>query len=366
MTSRSRSGPGRMAGARRKSRRALAPLAVVCALGLVGCAAEASDGDRVTLTFGDGYSTSHPVTKYGSLVFLEEIRENGPAVGLDIEFFPNAQLGALEDVPTMLTSGISDLSPVVPAYLSAQIPMSSAFDLPGYTDDACVGASAVTKAISPGTTLRQEEVDALDVVPMWSVYLQGYELMTSEPAEDPRGQRGAILRSPGGAVDRVVAEMGAAGVSMPLGEMYEAVSRGTVDGTVASPISMAPYGLAEVLKHSTIGAELGAVTVFYSMSGSQWAELNEEQRAVVRDAATTTERALCGELNRLLPESQAQMEQEGTTLNHLTPEAKALWQREVSTPAREKWQHDLDSMGLPASAVINEWEAALEEVQSNG
>lgn len=354
-----------------ESRRAISPkrhrrwtlpvTGLTAVLVATGCAVPSDEGDHVMLRFSDNFSTSHPITANGSLHFLEKIRETGPEVGIDIEFYPSGQLGAFEDVPTMLSSGISDVAGVVPAYLSAQMPLSSAFDLPGYTTDSCVGAGAVSRAVAEGSTTREQEIDPLGVRPLWSVLLTGYELMTSEPATDPHGQKGAILRSPGGAVDRVVDEMGAAGVSMPLGDMYEAVSRGTVDGTVASPTSMAPYKLAEVLRNSTIGAELGSVAVLYSISEQKWSELNAAQREVITEAAAETEEVLCQRLNELLPESRSKMEEDGTTLNRLSPEQQALWTTEISEPARESWRSDLTDMGLPAGDVLNEWESALRE-----
>lgn len=333
-------------------------------LAVTGCAGPGVDSDDVTLKFAEGFSASHPIAANGSMYFLDRLREEGPDVGISVEFYPSSQLGSFEDVPTMLSSGIADISDVVPAYLSAQLPLSSAFDLPGYTTDSCVGAAAVSRSVAEGSTAREQEIEQLGVRPLWSVLLTGYELMTSEPTTDPHGRQGAILRSPGGAVDRVVDAMGAAGVSMPLGDMYEAASRGTVDGTVASPTSMAPYKLAEVLPNSTIGAELGSVAVLYSISEQQWSELNDEQRVVVTEAAEATEQNLCAKLNELLPEAQDQMEKDGTTLHRLTPDQKSEWAQKVSMPARENWRSDLTDMGLPAEAVLEEWEAALRKEES--
>lgn len=340
---------------------AVPSLVLAAAMTVTACTSPDEPDDALVLRFADGHSASHPIPENGTQYFLDQLEEKGPEVGLEIEYFPGEQLGKFADVPTMLTAGIADIAAVAPAYLSETMPMSSASDLPGYTSDSCVGAQAATRSVSEGSTLRKEEFDPMGFQPLWSAYFHGYELMTEEVAEDPRGQDGAIHRSPGGAVDRVVSEMGASGVSMPLGEMYEAIERGTVEGTVASPASMAPYGLSEVLQNSTIGAELGAVTVHYVISDEQWSALDDDQRTVITEAAQGAERNLCEAVNELLPDSQDQMEQDGTTLNHLSPEQQNQWRSEVSLPARENWSSNLSSMGLPADAVLAEWEAALAE-----
>lgn len=333
---------------------------LVTILAATGCSSSSTGQDgTVTLRFADNFSTSHPITANGSMYFVDQVREKGPAVGLDVEFFPAGQLGKWGDVPTMLTSGIADVGGVTPAYLSAQMPLTSGFDLPGYTSDSCVGAAAVMRASDEGSVAYKNEIRPMDIHPLWGVQLTGYELMTTKQVTDPHSMRGSVLRSPGGAVDRVVDAIGGAGVSMPLADMYEAISRGTVDGTVASPTSMAPYGLADVLQYSTIGAKLGSVSILYSMSNEQWSALNDKQRAVVEDAARSAQQNLCRELNVLLPKSQVKMEQDGTTLTRLSPKQQAEWKAEVSQPAREAWLSDLSDMGLPAAELLAEWEAAL-------
>lgn len=323
------------------------------------CSSPADSQDNVVLRFADGHSATHPIPANGTKIFLEQIEENGPAVGLEIEYYPGQQLGKFADAPTMLATGITDIAAIAPAYLSASMPLASVSDLPGYTTDACVGARASTRTLAEGSTLRETEYDDMGLHPIWSAFFGGYELMTSDVADDPHSQAGAILRSPGGAVDRVVHELGAAGVSMPLGEMYEAIERGTVEGTVASPMSMAPYGLSEVLQHSTIGADLGSVTVVYAVSETTWESLNDEQREVITGAAKKAEDNLCEAVNDYLPKSRTEMEEDGTTLNYLTPEQQEQWNTEITIPARESWQNDLSSMGLPAAAVLAEWESAI-------
>lgn len=329
------------------------------AIATSACAAQAETPETLVLRFADGHSATHPIPANGTKYFLEQLEEKGSDVGLEIEYYPGQQLGKFADAPTMLATGIADIAAVAPAYLSASMPLTSVFDLPGYTADSCAGARAATRALSEGSTLRETELEPVGVHPIWSVFYGGYELMTAEVADDPHGQAGAILRSPGGAVDRVVHEMGAAGVSMPLGEMYEAIERGTVEGTVASPMSMAPYGLSEVLQHSTIGADLGAVTVIYAVAEDKWESLTDAQRQVITEAAQGAEQNLCEAVNDYLPESRVQMEQDGTVLNYLSPEQKAQWRTEITLPARESWMTDLSSMGLPAEAVLSEWESAL-------
>src|SRR5699024_12253110 len=123
--------------------------------------------------------------------------------------------------------------------------------------------------MQPGSTLCEAELAPQDVRPLWVAYIPGYEAMSGAfPVESVADLHGKIMRSTGGPADRVVDEVDAAGVSMPLGAMYEAVSRGTVEGPLASPLRLPPYSLEDVIDHSTGGALRGSCPLTHPSSAS--------------------------------------------------------------------------------------------------
>src|SRR5690606_22941949 len=93
----------------RRRRWLAASLAVVLASGvLVGCGQvgphTADDGTAV-LRIGDSFPASHPIDTGGVLPFREYLEQNGPEVGLDVEYFANGQMGEQGDMPTLLRKG---------------------------------------------------------------------------------------------------------------------------------------------------------------------------------------------------------------------------------------------------------------------
>src|SRR5690606_2236985 len=222
----------------RRRRSATAALAVALAGVLTGCGQvephTAEDG-TVVLRIGDSFPASHPIDAGGVVASRGYLEQHGPAVGLEVEYFATGQMGEQGDMPALLRKGVVDLAPVSPAYVGTELPMSNVGDLPGLVPDACIGADAVLDAMQPGKTLFEEELKPHGVRPLWVALVPDYEVLgTKRPIERPEQAAGRLLRSTGGVADRVVDHVGASGVSMPLGELFEAISRDTVDGTVAS------------------------------------------------------------------------------------------------------------------------------------
>lgn len=354
------------AGSRRRSRvrsgLRVAAAAITSCVALTACGAPGLPHDndgQIVLTMADSFSTTHPIGRSGTKVFRETLNSEGPGAGFELKYFASGQLGTQSDMPALLRTGVTQIAAVSPAYVSTLLPLSNVGDLPGFTDDACVGADAVRSLMQPGTTLFETELRKNDLHPLWVAFLPGYEAMSGDfPITTAADLKGKIMRSTGGVADRVVDAAGAAGVSMPLGDLYEAISRGTVQGTLASPISVTPYKLEEVLHYSTEDAHLGSFTATYSISQHVWEELTPEQRAVLTDASDRAQQAACKEINQTMDESRQQMRDAGVQMDSVTDQTRPAWDA-ITEEVRNKWVRDLESTGLPAQQVLDDAIAAF-------
>lgn len=362
------SGPFPRGHAGRRRSVVTASVAGVAGLALLmtsGCAGTSEpDPDAMEVRIGDSFAATHPIGRSGTAVFMETLRSEGPGAGMDIHYFASGQLGKQRDMPAVLRTGIAQIAAISPAYVGTQLPLSNVGDLPGFTQDPCVGADAMLEIMQPGTTLFATELEPQDVRPLWVAYIPGYEAMSAAfPVESVESLHGKIMRSTGGAADRVVDEAGAAGVSMPLGDMYEAISRGTVEGTLASPISITPYSLEEVINYSTDGASLGSFTVTYSVSNAVWNEMTPEQQAVLTEASELAQVEVCQELTTSLEESKQAMRDSGVQMIEVTDAERPEWEA-LAAPVREAWVEDLESIGLPARKVMDDFTAALDRAEA--
>ena len=359
--------PIRGAARRTTARRAASTLAagLSVAIAATACSGEPdTPSEPLEIRVADSFAATHPIGRSGTTDFMEILRDTAPSAGMEIVYFDSGQLGKQRDMPAVLRTGIAQIAAVSPAYVGTQLPLANVGDLPGFTQDSCVGGDAMLEIMQPGTTLFENELAPQDVHPLWVAYIPGYEAMSGAfPVDSVDALHGKIMRSTGGAADRVVDAAGAAGVSMPLGDMYEAISRGTVEGTLASPLSITPYSLEEVIQYSTDGANLGSFTVTYSVSDTVWNEMTPEQQAVLAEASEVAQDSVCREINRSMDESKQAMRDAGVQMIEVTDAERPHWEA-LAAPVRESWVKDLESIGLPARRVLDDFTAALARAES--
>lgn len=332
-----------------------------------GCApasVEAAAGGHHTIVVGDSYPVGHPISENGAEYFMARATElTGGRVSF--EYFPSEQMGTAQDLIDLAGSGVVDMASVAPAYVPAKLPMSGVADLPGMVSSSCEGALATEELMSEGGILFEEEFRRYGVRPLVVGLIPSYELMTgSTEVTDPAQAKGMQLRSSGGTIDGVVTALGAAPVSMPAPEMYEAISRGTVDGTVLAPMSALPYRLDEAARYSTLGANLGSFTNTYSISEDVWDRLPADIRDALGRAGRDTTRHLCKALDEENAASRRSLAEGGMVFHELTGAQRERW-NEVTGPAQRRWAEDIESIGRPGNEALGAMRDELEQVRDD-
>lgn len=327
---------------------------------LSGCAVQAANPDDVTLVMADSFPQTHPLALGGTNEMVETLQsDEAKELGIGLEYYASGQLGDQKDMVSILRSGVADIAPVSPAYVGPELQLSNIGDLPGYVGNANAGASAIMDLLDDDGILYRSEWEPRGIRALWAASIPHYEAMTAKKqVTRPNDLTGATIRSTGGAADRAVDFVGAAGVSMPLGEMYEAISRGTVDGTLASPVSVASYRLGEVLDYSTNGARLGAFTVTYAVSSETWDKLNDRQRDFITQASEKAQVGAASQVEKAQTDGLKQMKGEGVEFHDVTDEERPMWNKMVE-PVIDGWSNDLEKRGLPAAEVVDEYETAI-------
>lgn len=340
-----------------------APLALLTAAG--SCAAPAPDlesGGVYTLKVADSYPNGHPFSEAGAQVFMNRVQELSDG-RIRFEYFPAEQMGKAADIPTLIRTGVVDMGSVAPAYVPAELPLSGVADLPGLVDESCTGSIAVSHLMSEGNVLWQQDFEPKGLRPLVVGMIPSYDVMTgSRPVQTPADLRGLQLRSSGGTIDRTVEGFGAAPVGMPATEMYEAISRGTVDGTVLGPVSAAPYHLEEVLNYATVGARLGSFTMTYSISEKSWNVLPPQLREVLRAAGAEATKSLCAALQEGNVKGRKKLADAGVQLHHITGDERAAWDR-ATEPIHQRWVADMAEIGRPGAEALQAMKEELRQVE---
>jgi TRAP-type C4-dicarboxylate transport system substrate-binding protein len=169
-----------------------------------------------------------------------EKRTNGR---VKVKFYWMQSLIKFKDMLPALKSGIADITSVGSTFFPSNFPLYMVIDSPGnLKQDYGAAILALLDTIENQADLRAE-LDREKVV-LVAPYLSGLGQIGLKTCPGSLADiKGKTIRSYGGGVNRYIKNLGANPVFMPYTQVYEAIDRGTIDG------SMLAVSLSNAFKH---------------------------------------------------------------------------------------------------------------------
>ena len=256
---------------------AFVPLSLVC-LGI--------QAQTITLRIADSLPAGHVIHDVVTKPFIDEVEKESNGK-IKFQHFPGGQLGKAKDLLSLTQSGVVDVGYVVPAYQSDKMPLTAAMELPGAYTDYCQGMRAFYALTHDKGYLLKNEFAPNKVVPLISFMLPPYQIViaSKRKVENLADFDGLKVRSAGGAMDFMLQQLKVVPVRMTPPEIYESLSRGTIDGAVLPYQSVKSYGLTNLLTTGTTKQNFGSVALTYSIGESKWAKLPESARQIISKVA---------------------------------------------------------------------------------
>lgn len=309
----------------------------------------------ITLKIADTLPESHLITEHGTRFLMKRVEELTKGQ-VKFQFFPNGQIGSAKDMLKLATTGVTDIAYIGPAYVGT-MPLSSVAEMPGAFSTSVEGTAAFMKLVN-GFLLEKEYLKN-GVRPIYAVALPPYEIWNTKRAvkslDDAKGLK---IRTAGGSMDLTLKAIGATPVAKPPAEIYEAIQRGVMDGSVAASISLKAYKMEELIKFGTVGTNLGTFVFTFSISETVWQKLPKN----VQDALSQAGAEAASNLAVVFDQSTAQLNKEieglGIQLYRLTPEQKKQWS-DVVKPVWEEWAKAQDAKGQPGTQAVAEFQKIL-------
>jgi TRAP-type C4-dicarboxylate transport system substrate-binding protein len=193
---------------------------------------------------------------------------------------------ALPQMKDALQTGLVDIGNYLPLYFAAGMDttnISGDFALVGRNPH--VMALAMTEYVVTCEACQQEFADA-GIVFLGAGSSDVYGLLTTKPVRSAADLQGLRLRSGGAPYSRWAEHFGATGVAMGVGDTFEGMSQGTIDGTMASVVDLLSFRLIDVAKYVT-RVPIGTyhVTCNFAVAKPTWDSLSDEEKAQVVAAA---------------------------------------------------------------------------------
>jgi TRAP-type transport system periplasmic protein len=311
---------------------------------LIPCQSGAAEEKTITLR----YSTMFPAPHRQSLVVNEWCKEveKGTSGRVKMTVYPNNTLTPAVQTYDSVVKGIADIGLADAAYTRGKFPLTEVVGLPlGYK--SATQATHMTNAFY--NKFKPKEWDETKVMYFYS---HGPGLLHSKkPVAKLEDVRGLKIRSQGVAA-KIAQTLGGAPVGMPMGEAYDALSKGVADAILCPFEAMKGWKLAEVVSNHTL--DYGAAYTsahFVVINKAKWNSISPADQKVIEkinEEWIEKEGKAWDEIDK---EAIEMVQARGSKITALSKEEDARWVAQVR-PLLDEYAKEMKAKGLPGDEVL--------------
>jgi TRAP-type C4-dicarboxylate transport system substrate-binding protein len=336
-------------------------IAIAVLLCLTGCADRTGGlpSDTISLRYASPYSPGHPFSR-ADKTWMQHVEQQSNG-RLRIQPFWGGSLVDEAEGVRELAAGVADIAFVAPIYARAGMHFIRG-QTPFYDGANDMHAQhAVFMKLWNHFPQMRAEMDS--VIPLVVTGGSVQDIMTTKrPIRRLEDLRGMRLRAPM-EITELLEKLGVDAEFMPMGEVYTALAKGTIDGVVAPQDTLKAMRFAEVVKYCTpVSLGRGA---YYSraMNRNAWQRLPPELQAVIDSSRAVWTEASINELVTAADAGRAFARERGVEFIQL-PETELQRVRELYSELALARAQDMKRFGLPgeeayalARSAVAEWNA---------
>lgn len=337
--------------------RLLSLVAVAGTLAAMGPTAVAQE-NKIVLRVADYIPPSHYFIRYATKPWIESVtkKSNGR---IEIKHFPSEQLGKAKDLLSLTQSGVADMAGIVPSFVSDRMPLGTITELPGQYRSSCHGTAAIGELMQNNGILVKEELDPNDVVAIFAIATAPYMLFSRRDRLSSLDDiKGLKVRTVGGVMGQTFEKLEGVGVQMASPEIYESLSRGTVDGLAYTNSALVSNGFHKLTKSALDDAGFGGGTFAYFMSKKRWNAMPPDMQEILLSAGRDAMKIACQEIDKEEQEAKQKGREAGIKFFAPSTADKARLSKVMDDVAND-WVRDATRRGKPADAVYKAFRNAL-------
>ncbi|MGJ9457820.1 TRAP transporter substrate-binding protein DctP [Oceanobacillus sp. CF4.6] len=253
-----------------------------------------SDSSSETFTFrvSSALSDNHGIWTGFYVPWMEQVTEETDG-RVSFETFTSGELVDASNEMEALNLGTIDIAaPLLPIYDPASFPLSEVSMLPLTKSSPVIGSMSFKSLLESdvelqdGKTFAELEYDehGLKVLPTsiseeYSISTTGLKFESISDVEK------AQLRTPSRIHEIFSKNIGSNSITMPTFDLYDAMSRGAVDGSFLFISDWTGYGFEELFKYTVTDVNLGHFSQALAMTHEQWEEIPEDIQEIMIEAA---------------------------------------------------------------------------------
>ena len=282
---------------------------------------------------------------------------------LNCQIYPAMQLGGSPpQLYDQAKDGVADVVWTVAGYSANRFVRSQGFELPFMMTNAGATSRAAWDFVQKYAMDEYKDVKLLAV----HVHGPGVIFTKNKPITKIEDLRGMKMRGPTATVTKMLANMGATPVGMPVPQVPEALSKGVIDGAVI-PYEVAPgLKVNELTKYAseTPKGSPALYTTFFvvPMNKARYDSLPADLKAVIDKNSGRELSAFLGSTQEGndVPGRKAFAETPGYTITQI-PAAEVQRWKKATDNLDDEWVADMNKRGFNGKAMLDDATALVQQ-----
>lgn len=320
------------------------PNAMLALAAVAGVAASAAQA-QTTIRWGHYLSDSPYVQAEKDFAAAVQERTDGR---VEIEITYAGGLGAGNELLTLAGRGAIDMASVVPGYYADQLLFWRAYQIPFLFESPRqaieLAGSTAEKFSYFSDELSQFGVKYLFHQPLGSYYLTGPD----ENCDSVAALEGKKIRSFGADIPKAHEAIGAVPVSVGVGDVYEALQRGSLDYSFLNRGNVLAYRLFEPAKFSC-GPVMSIAGHLIVINEGVFDGLSEEDQAIIMEEAEKAGAAYIDNIEKIEDDAEAEIVKEGGVVKEFPAAELEKW-KDAAPDLLQVWVDDMTARGKGSEA----------------
>lgn len=269
------------------------------------------------IRFSAGVAPKHVVNANGIEPWIKAV-EKASGGQIKVRNFTGGQLLSVQGALAGVKSGLADGSVYPFPFYPAEYPIEKLISdiILGY-GDTVVLASAMTEFALLACPDCQKAYADQNMVLLSKYATTPYVLISRRPIRTVEDMRAKKIRTAGASLNKVFGAMGAQGVAIDGGDMYQALSSGVLDGVMQAVGAFRSYSLWDAAKYYTDMPVGSAHTSPAAFNATFWKGLAPEQRKIIVETISIT--GLGGTLGYIQGDREVEIEARSKGVTVQTP-----------------------------------------------
>lgn len=242
--------------------------------------------------------------------------------------------------------GLADIGLSHIGYTPGRFPVTEILDLPLGYSSSWVGTNVALDFLAE---YQPEEWDNFRLLLVDGGTTASIN-MASSPIRTLEDFQGKSMRGAGEIADALKA-LGATPRDIPMAEVYEAMSKGTIDGLLVGAESLKSFKIADVTKYTTYAPCVGNQYLFYiAMNKNKWDSLPEDLQQIFNEVSARYQEESAVGWNLINVEGFKTAIEQGAEFITLSDEEAARW-KEAVQPVMENYVSKMVDKGYSEQEV---------------